>query len=176
MRITSSGSGRCNAFASSHGARIRRFRNSYCRSDRRNRRYYPLLRGHYDIALLTYEKFAAIALTYPHVLRQAGVVVIDEAQMIADESRIDTLEVDLCPRKAWPKTVTRSLWRSPVSRRQKLLVSSSPSSGRSGFGRDLTHRSRGGGRCRIILVCIGLSLMPYGTNLLIQAGRRRTGV
>jgi helicase len=52
----------------------------------------PLLRGHYDIALLTYEKFAAIALTYPHVLRQAGVVVIDEAQMIADESRGANLE------------------------------------------------------------------------------------
>ena len=52
----------------------------------------PILRGHYDIALLTYEKFAAIALTYPHVLRQAGVVVIDEAQMIADESRGANLE------------------------------------------------------------------------------------
>lgn len=52
----------------------------------------PLLRGQYDIALLTYEKFAAIALTFPHVLAQAGVVVIDEAQMIADEGRGANLE------------------------------------------------------------------------------------
>lgn len=52
----------------------------------------PLLRGQYDVALLTYEKFAAIALTFPHVLAQAGVVVIDEAQMIADEGRGANLE------------------------------------------------------------------------------------
>lgn len=52
----------------------------------------PILRGKYDVALLTYEKFAAIALTFPHVLAGAGVVVIDEAQMIADESRGANLE------------------------------------------------------------------------------------
>ncbi len=47
----------------------------------------PLLRGHYDIGLLTYEKFAAIALTFPHVLAQIGLIVVDEAQMIADVHR-----------------------------------------------------------------------------------------
>ena len=52
----------------------------------------PLLRGHYDIGLLTYEKFAAIALTHPHVLEQAGVIVVDEAQMIADSTRGANLE------------------------------------------------------------------------------------
>jgi helicase len=52
----------------------------------------PLLRGKYDIALLTYEKFAAIALTFPHVLHQAGVIVIDEVQMIADAGRGANLE------------------------------------------------------------------------------------
>jgi replicative superfamily II helicase len=52
----------------------------------------PLLRGQYDIGLLTYEKFTAIALTYPHVLAQIGVIVIDEAQMIADRSRGANLE------------------------------------------------------------------------------------
>jgi helicase len=52
----------------------------------------PLLRGKYDIALLTYEKFAAIALTFPHVLAGAGVVVVDEAQMIADKGRGANLE------------------------------------------------------------------------------------
>jgi len=36
----------------------------------------PILRGQYDVALLTYEKFSAIALTHPHVLEQAGVVVV----------------------------------------------------------------------------------------------------
>jgi len=52
----------------------------------------PLLRGQYDIALLTYEKFAAIALSFPHVLSQAGVVVVDEAQMIANAGRGANLE------------------------------------------------------------------------------------
>ena len=52
----------------------------------------PLLRGRYDIGLLTYEKFAAIVLTHPRVLEQAGVVVVDEAQMIADPTRGANLE------------------------------------------------------------------------------------
>jgi helicase len=52
----------------------------------------PLIRGRYDIALLTYEKFAALALTHPHVLAQAGVIVVDEAQMIANASRGANLE------------------------------------------------------------------------------------
>ena len=52
----------------------------------------PLIRGRYDIALLTYEKFAALALTHAHVLAQAGIVVVDEAQMIADPSRGANLE------------------------------------------------------------------------------------
>jgi replicative superfamily II helicase len=52
----------------------------------------PLLRGQYDIGLLTYEKFAAIALTFPHVLAQVGVIVVDEAQMIADRGRGANLE------------------------------------------------------------------------------------
>jgi helicase len=52
----------------------------------------PLLRGQYDIGLLTYEKFAAIALTFPHILAQLGVIVVDEAQMIADPERGANLE------------------------------------------------------------------------------------
>jgi helicase len=52
----------------------------------------PLLQGRYDIALLTYEKFAAIALTHPYVLEQVGTIVIDEVQMIADQSRGAYLE------------------------------------------------------------------------------------
>jgi helicase len=52
----------------------------------------PLIRGRYDIALLTYEKFAALALTLPHLLAQAGIIVVDEVQMIADASRGANLE------------------------------------------------------------------------------------
>ncbi|AFL52530.1 helicase [Sinorhizobium fredii] len=52
----------------------------------------PLIRGKYDIALLTYEKFAALALAHPHVLAQAGTIVVDEVQMIADPSRGANLE------------------------------------------------------------------------------------
>ncbi|UFW82113.1 DEAD/DEAH box helicase [Rhizobium sp. SU303] len=52
----------------------------------------PLIRGKYDIALLTYEKFAALALAYPHILAQTGTIVVDEVQMIADQSRGANLE------------------------------------------------------------------------------------
>ena len=52
----------------------------------------PLLRGQYDIALLTYEKFSAIALTHPYVLQQVGTIVVDEVQMIADAGTGANLE------------------------------------------------------------------------------------
>ena len=52
----------------------------------------PLLRARYDIALLTYEKFTALALTHPYVLEQVGTIVVDEVQMIADEGRGANLE------------------------------------------------------------------------------------
>lgn len=52
----------------------------------------PLLRGQYDICLLTYEKFAALVLANPHLLNQVGTIVIDEVQMITDESRGINLE------------------------------------------------------------------------------------
>jgi replicative superfamily II helicase len=51
-----------------------------------------LMRGQYDICLMTYEKFAAVAIGAPHVLEQLGLVVIDEVQMIADQSRGANLE------------------------------------------------------------------------------------
>jgi helicase len=52
----------------------------------------PLMRGRYDIALLTYEKFANLALTHPYILDQVGTIVVDEVQMIADASRGANLE------------------------------------------------------------------------------------
>lgn len=52
----------------------------------------PLLRGRYDLALLTYEKFLALAIAHPHVLNQVGTVVVDEVQMIADDDRGANLE------------------------------------------------------------------------------------
>lgn len=51
-----------------------------------------LLRGRYDICLMTNEKFAALALAVPHLLDQVGVIVLDEAQMIADPNRGVVLE------------------------------------------------------------------------------------
>lgn len=51
-----------------------------------------LIRGRYDVALLTYEKFAAVLMSFPHVLGHAGVVVIDESQTLADNSRGANLE------------------------------------------------------------------------------------
>jgi helicase len=52
----------------------------------------PLMRGQYDICLMTYEKFAVLLLDSPHILDQIGAVIIDEVQMIADESRGVNLE------------------------------------------------------------------------------------
>ncbi|WP_437779105.1 DEAD/DEAH box helicase [Sorangium sp. So ce1097] len=51
-----------------------------------------LMRGQYDICLLTYEKFASLAVAAPHILEQLGTIVIDEVQMIADPSRGANLE------------------------------------------------------------------------------------
>ncbi len=51
-----------------------------------------LMRGHYDVCLMTYEKFAALVLGAPHILEQIGTIVVDEVQMIADASRGVNLE------------------------------------------------------------------------------------
>lgn len=51
-----------------------------------------LMRGRYDVCLMTYEKFASMALTYDHLLEQVGTIVVDEVQMIADRSRGANLE------------------------------------------------------------------------------------
>jgi helicase len=50
------------------------------------------LRGQFDLALLTYEKYAMLALASPHVLDLAMTVVVDEAQILADQSRGPNLE------------------------------------------------------------------------------------
>lgn len=52
----------------------------------------PLINGKYDIALLTFEKFASLLLGNPQILEQIGVIVVDEVQMIADSSRGVNLE------------------------------------------------------------------------------------
>lgn len=51
-----------------------------------------LMRGQYDLCLMTYEKFTALAVGSPHILNQVGVVVVDELQMIADRGRGANLE------------------------------------------------------------------------------------
>jgi helicase len=51
-----------------------------------------LMRGRFDICLMTYEKFAALVLAAPFLLNQVGTIVVDEVQMIADPSRGMNLE------------------------------------------------------------------------------------
>lgn len=51
-----------------------------------------LLGGHYDIALLTYEKFMNLALGHPHLMRGLSVVVVDEVQILGDLHRGPSLE------------------------------------------------------------------------------------
>lgn len=51
-----------------------------------------LIRGHYDLCLMTYEKFTALLLGFPALLNHVGTIVIDEVQMIADPTRGVNLE------------------------------------------------------------------------------------
>ena len=51
-----------------------------------------LLQGQFDLAVLTYEKFAGLALGNPHLLKLLSVVVIDEVQTIVDPGRGAYLE------------------------------------------------------------------------------------
>src|SRR5581483_592674 len=46
-----------------------------------------VLRGKYDIAFFTYEKFLSLSVTSPHILNQIGLVVLDEAQFITEPGR-----------------------------------------------------------------------------------------
>jgi helicase len=51
-----------------------------------------LLKGQYDVCLMTYEKCAALALAQPHILNDVGTVVVDEVQMLVDPGRGANLE------------------------------------------------------------------------------------
>jgi helicase len=51
-----------------------------------------LMRGQYDICLMTYEKATALFLAAPHLLDGVGTIVVDEAQMLADQNRGTNLE------------------------------------------------------------------------------------
>ncbi len=46
-----------------------------------------VLRGKYDIAFFTYEKFLGMSVTSPSMLNQIGLVVLDEAQFITEPGR-----------------------------------------------------------------------------------------
>ncbi|MES2659490.1 MAG: DEAD/DEAH box helicase [Verrucomicrobiota bacterium] len=46
-----------------------------------------VIRGKYDIAFFTYEKFLSLSLSVPHILNQIGLVVLDEAQFITEPGR-----------------------------------------------------------------------------------------
>jgi replicative superfamily II helicase len=46
-----------------------------------------ILRGKYDIAFFTYETFLGLAVAFPYLLSQIGLVVVDEAQFITDARR-----------------------------------------------------------------------------------------
>lgn len=59
-----------------------------------------LLQGQFDLAVLTYEKFAGLALGNTHLLKLLSVIVIDEVQTIVDPSRGAYLEFLLTLLKA----------------------------------------------------------------------------
>ncbi len=59
-----------------------------------------LMRGKFDMALLTYERFTSLALTAPFLLRNVGLIVVDELQMLTDAGRGANLEFLLTHLKA----------------------------------------------------------------------------
>jgi len=48
---------------------------------------FELVRNKYDICFMTYEKFTSMVLSNPHVLDAIGLVVIDELQMLVNQTR-----------------------------------------------------------------------------------------
>jgi replicative superfamily II helicase len=54
-----------------------------------------VLRGKFDIAFFTYEKFLGLCVAFPHILHQLGLVVLDEAQFITDPGRGMAVELIL---------------------------------------------------------------------------------
>ena len=52
-----------------------------------------VLQGKYDIAFFTYEKFLSLSVAAPHLLRQIGLVVLDEAQFITEPGRGMSVEL-----------------------------------------------------------------------------------
>ncbi len=54
-----------------------------------------VLRGKFDIAFFTYEKFLGLCVAFPHILHQLGLVVLDEAQFITDAGRGMAVELIL---------------------------------------------------------------------------------
>ncbi len=52
-----------------------------------------LMRGKYDLALLTYEMWLNLVVSTPAILSQIGLVVLDEAQFITDPTRGITVEL-----------------------------------------------------------------------------------
>lgn len=56
--------------------------------------------GHYDIAILTYEKLSALLVTNPGILDTCNCVIVDEIQMIMDPERGGNLELLLTKIKA----------------------------------------------------------------------------
>jgi helicase len=55
----------------------------------------PALSGRYDLGFFTYETFLNLALASPRLVRQLGLVVIDEGQFITDPGRGITVELIL---------------------------------------------------------------------------------
>ncbi len=70
-----------------------------------------LIRGQFEVAFLTFEKFSAITSARPELQESLGLVVFDEIQTIADNGRGHTLELLLVQmrrlraRSRWPQIV-----------------------------------------------------------------------
>ncbi|GEM86033.1 DEAD/DEAH box helicase [Meiothermus granaticius] len=76
-------------YGQSLGLRVRRVSGDYADEDA------SLIRGKYDLAVLTYEMFLGLALNNPKILNDLGLVVLDEAHMLTDPGRGVVVELIL---------------------------------------------------------------------------------
>ena len=78
-------------FSALYGDQLR-LRVARCSGDWQDR-VGEVMRGKYDLAFFTYEKFLGMVLGAPHILNQVGLVVVDEAQFITEPDRGMVLEL-----------------------------------------------------------------------------------
>ncbi len=76
--------------------------------------------GHFDIAVVVFEKLGALLIGCPHLLDEVGLVVVDELQVITDDNRGPALGL-LLTKLRMARSKPRIVGLSAVLRKAQLL-------------------------------------------------------